>query len=140
MAMILEIITIHLDRKNVTRLKEFESYKENEIDDPCSCTYPPRKTYSKPKTIEVVLSPLKLPPVRTDHENVYAYKVSHEIEWGSNGYGQEAPINLERGYVCRSSYNNGLVWLTEREIGLLTANKDPNYFFELFGEVRKNDN
>ena len=140
MAMVLEIITIHLDRKNVTRLKEFESYKENEIDDSQSCIYPPRKTYSKPETIDVVLSPLELLPVRTDGENVYAYKVSHEIKWGSNGRSPKAFINLERGYVYHSSVNNGMVWLTDREIGLLIANKDPNYFFNLFGEVEKNDN
>ena len=139
MAMVLEIIVIHLDSKNVTRLKEFESYKENEVDDSRSCTYPPRKTYSKPRTIDVVLSPLELPPIRTDHENMYAYKVSHEIKWGSNGYGPETSINMTRGYVYHSSHNNGMVWLTNREIGLLTADKDPDYFFHLFGEVEKND-
>ena len=140
MAMVLEIITIHLDRRNVTRLKEFENYKENEIDDSQSCTYPPRKRYSKPETIDVVLTPLSLQPVRTEHENMYAYKVSHEIKWGSNGRSPKAFINLDSGYVYHSSYNNGLVWLTNREIEILIANKDPNYFFELFGEVRKNDN
>ena len=140
MAMVLEIITIHLDRKNVTRLKEFESYKENEIDDSQSCIYPPRKTYSKPETIDVVLSPLELLPVRTEHENVYAYKVKHIIKWGSNGHSPEALMREGVGYCYQSEYNNGLVWLTEREIELLTANKDPNYFFNLFGEVEKNDN
>lgn len=140
MAMILEIIIIHLDNENVARLKEFESYKENEIDDPRSCTYPPRKSYSKPETIDVVLSPLELPPIRTDHENVYAYKVSHEIKWGSNGHDPKALMGLDKGYVCHSSYDNGMVWLTDREIGLLTASKDPNYFFNLFGEAEKNDN
>ena len=140
MAMVLEIIIIHLNRENVSRLREFESYRENEIDDPRSCTYPPRKTYSKPETIDVVLSPLELPPVRTDSENVYAYKVSHEIKWGSNGRSPKAFINLDSGYVYHSSYNNGMVWLTDHEIGLLTTNKDPDYFFNLFGEAEKNDN
>lgn len=137
MAKVLEIITIHLDRKNVTRLKEFENYKENEMDDPQSCTYPPRKTYSNPETIDVVLSPLELAPIRTDHENMYAYKVSHEIEWGSNG---SAPVELMRQggkYVYHSSYDNGMVWLTDREIQLLSADKDPDYFFNLFGEVEE---
>lgn len=140
MAMVLEIIIIHLDNENVTRLKEFASYKENEIFDPRSCTYPPRKAYSKPETIDVVLSPVELPPVRTDHENVYAYKVSHEIKWGSNGHDPKELMSQDKGYVCHSSYDNGMVWLTDREIGLLTVNKDPNYFFNLFGEAEKNDN
>lgn len=137
MAMVLEIITIHLDRKNVTRLKEFENYKENGIDDPQSCTYPPRKNYSKPETIDVVLSPLELPPIRTDRENVYAYKVSHEIKWGSNGRDPKDLMFLDRRYVYHSSYDNGMVWLTDREIQLLAANKDPDYFFNLFGEAEK---
>lgn len=137
MAMVLEIITIHLDGENVTRLKEFENYKENEMGDPLSSTYPPRKIYSKPKTIDVVLSPLELPPVRTDHENVYAYKVSHEIEWGSNGRDPRDLMFLDRRYVYHSSYDNGMVWLTDREIQLLSANRDPDYFFNLFGEVEK---
>ena len=140
MAMVLEIITIHLDKKNVTRLKEFESYKENEMDDSRSCTYPPRKTYSKPETIDVVLSPLELPPVRTDHENVYAYKVKHVIKWGSNGHSPEVLMREGKGYCYHSKYDNGMVWLTEREIGLLRANKDSGYFFNLFGEAEKNDN
>lgn len=137
MAMVLEIITIHLDGENVTRLKEFENYRENEIDDPQSCTYPPRKNYSKPETIDVVLSPLELPPIRTDHENVYAYKVSHEIEWGSNGCDPRKSMSLDRRYVYHSSYDNGMVWLTDREIQLLAANKDPDYFFNLFGEAEE---
>ncbi|MBR5297026.1 MAG: hypothetical protein IKU29_04050 [Parabacteroides sp.] len=140
MAMVLEIITIHLDWKNVNRLKEFKNYRENEMDHPQSCTYPPKKTYSKPKTINVVLSPLELPPIRTDHENVYAYKVSHEIEWGFNGSAPEVLMRQGRKYVYHSSYDNGMVWLTDREIQLLAANKDPGYFFNLFGEAEKNDN
>lgn len=140
MAMVLEIITIHLNRKNATRLKEFENYKENEIDDSRSCTYPPRKTCSKPETIDVVLTPLSLQPVRTEHENMYAYNVKHVIKWGSNGNSPEWLMRQGKGYCYQSEYDNGLVWLTDREIGLLIANKDPNYFFELFGEVRKNDN
>ena len=140
MAMVLEIITIHLNNKNVTRLKEFENYKENEVDDSRSCTYPPRKTYSKPETIDVVLLPLELPPVRTDRENVYAYKVSHEIKWGSNGHSPEVLMRQGKGYCSQSEYDNGMVWLTDREICLLTASKDPNYFFNLFGEAEKNDN
>ena len=135
MAMVLEIIKIHLDNENVSRLKEFDSYKENEMDDPRSCTYPPRKTYSKPETIDVILSPLELSPVRTDNENVYAYKVKHVIKWGSNGF-----MRVGEGYCYQSEYDNGLVWLSTREIGILTTNKDPNYFFNLFGEAEKNDN
>lgn len=137
MAKVLEIITIHLDGENVTRLKEFENYKENDMVDPMSCTHPPRKIYSKPKTIDVVLSPIELPPVRTDHENVYAYKVSHEIEWGSNGRDPRKLISLDRRYVYHSSYDNGMVWLTDREIQLLSTNRDPDYFFNLFGEAEK---
>lgn len=140
MAMVLEIITIHLDRTNVTRLKEFESYKENEIFDTRSYAYPSPKSCSKPETIDVVLSPLELPPVRADHENVYAYKVKHVIKWGSNGHSPEVLMREGKGYCYQSEYDNGLVWLTDREIGLLTANKDPNYFFNLFGEAEKNDN
>jgi hypothetical protein len=71
---------------------------------------------------------------------VYAYKVSHEIKWGSNGHDPKALMSLDKGYVCHSSYDNGMVWLTDREIGLLTTNKDPDYFFNLFGEAEKNDN
>ena len=141
MAMVLEIITINLDRKNVARLKEFESYEENEIDDSRSCTYPPRKSCSKPETIDVVLSPLELQPVRTEHENVYAYKVKHVIKWGSNGHSPEVLMREGKGYCYQSEYDNGLVWLTEREIELLRKlSKKQNYFFELFGEVEKNDN
>jgi hypothetical protein len=140
MATVLEIITIHLDRKNVTRLKEFENYKENEIYDSQSCTYPPPKRYSKPETIDVVLTPLSLQPVRTEHENMYAYNVKHIIKWGSNGNSPEWNMRQGKGYCYQSEYDNGIVWLTNREIEILTANKDPNYFFELFGEVRKNDN
>ena len=139
MAMVLEIITVHLNRKNVVRLKEFENYKENEMDDSRSCTYPPRKTCSKPETIDVVLTPLELPPIRTDHENVYAYKVKHVIKWGSNGHSPEVLVRQGKGYCYQSEYDNGLVWLTNREIGLLTADKDPDYFFNLFGEAEKND-
>lgn len=140
MAIVLEIITVHLDRKNVARLKEFESYKENEIDDSRSCTYPARKTYSKPETIDVVLSPLELSPIKIDvHEYVYAYKVKHVIKWGSNGRSPEVLMREGKGYCYQSEYDNGLVWLTNREIEILAANKDPDYFFNLFGEVRKND-
>ena len=140
MAMVLEIKTINLDRKNVARLKEFDSYKENEIDESRSCTYPPRKSCSNPETIDVVLSPLELQPVRTEHENVYAYKVKHVIKWGSNGHSPEVLMREGKGYCYQSEYDNGLVWLTEREIELLRKlSKKLNYFFELFGEVEKND-
>lgn len=136
MAMVLEIITIHLNNQNVARLKEFSNYKENEIVDVRSCTYPPRKTYSKPETIDVVLSPLEYPP----HDNMYGYKVKHVIKWGSNGHSPEVMMRQGNGYCYQSDYDNGLVWLTDREIEILTTNKDPNYFFNLFGEVEKNDN
>ena len=135
MAMVLEIIKIHLDNENVVRLKEFGSYKENEIDDPRSLTYPPQKTYSKPETIDVVLSPLELAPARTDHGNMYAYNVKHVIKWGSNGQSPEVLMRMDAYYCYQSEYDNGLVWLSDREIVLLTANKDPNYFFNLFGEA-----
>ena len=140
MAIVLGIIKIHLDEENVSRLKEFKSYKENEIDDSRSLTYPPRKTYSKPETIDVVLSPLELPPVRTECENVYAYKVKHVINWGSNGHSPEELMRQGKGYCYYSEHDNGIVWLTDSEKALLTANKDPNYFFNLFGEAEKNDN
>ena len=140
MAMVLEIITIHLDKENVSRMKEFESYEENEIWLDADFVWPAsRKSCSKPETIDVVLSPLELPPVRTEHENVYAYKVSHEIKWGSNGRDPKVLMREGKGYVYHSSFNNGMVWLADREIGILTTNKDPNYFFNLFGEAEKND-
>lgn len=140
MAMILEIITIHLNKENVVRLKEYKDYKANEITNDHSSLYPPPKTYSKPETIDVVLSPLELQPIKTDHESVYAYKVTHEIKWGSNGHSPEVLMRKGEGYAHHSSYYNGMVWLTDREIGILTATKDPNYFFNLFGEAEKDDN
>ena len=47
-----------------------------------------------------------------------------------------------KGYCYQSEHDNGIVWLGEREIGLLasSAKKDPDYFFTLFGEAEKNDN
>lgn len=140
MSLIIEPISIHLDSKNVARLKEFKNYKANKCTehywDTIRLMDVERDLFSRPAEIDVVLQPTHTPPIKDSLGTMlHQFDVFHNIKWGSNGHEDSTSC-----YTTSSQYTNGIAYLSGEEIYNLRSATDVEYFFTLFGEAKKNDN
>ena len=140
MPIIIEPISIHLDSKNVARLKEFKDYKANKYTehywDQLRLMDIERDSFSRPAEIDVVLQPTHTYPIKDSFgKMLHQFDVFHNIKWGSNGHQKSTTP-----YTTSSQYTNGIAYLYDDEIDNLRSATDVEYFFTLFGEAEKNDN
>lgn len=140
MPIIIEPISIHLDSKNVARLKEFKDYKANKYTehywDQLRLMDMERNLFSRPAEIDVVLQPTHTCPIKDSFGKLlHQFDVFHNIKWGSNGHEESTSY-----YTTSSQYTNGIAYLYDDEIDNLRSATDVEYFFKLFGEAEKNDN